>query len=170
MFNTLQNTFLDFFGEQNDIKEMSAREFYNSLDKNSLNNIIVTYYILSKNEEDLKDYIGYKPKKSEMVDFICENLKEIILEYFDLKRDYNFINKQLINNDNKMKEIINKCKGYKILNQEPFEMCISYIISQNNNVKRISNSINLLCKKYGRKIEFDNKEYYLFPTYEQLRN
>lgn len=46
-----------------------------------------------------------------------ENLKEIILEYFDLKRDYNFINKQLINNDNKMKEIINKCKGYKILNQ-----------------------------------------------------
>ena len=65
MFNTLQNTFLDFFGEQNDIKEMSAREFYNSLDKNSLNNIIVTYYILSKNEEDLKDYIGYKPKKSE---------------------------------------------------------------------------------------------------------
>ena len=84
-----------------------------------------------------------------------ENLKEIILEYFDLKRDYNFINKQLINNDNKMKEIINKCKGYKILNQEPFEMCISYIISQNNNVKRISNSINLLCKKYGRKIEFE---------------
>ena len=45
MFNTLQNTFLDFFGEQNDIKEMSAREFYNSLDKNSLNNIIVTYNI-----------------------------------------------------------------------------------------------------------------------------
>ena len=99
-----------------------------------------------------------------------ENLKEIILEYFDLKRDYNFINKQLINNDNKMKEIINKCEGYKILNQEPFEMCISYIISQNNNVKRISNSINLLCEKYGRKIEFDNKEYYLFPTYEQLKN
>ena len=36
MFNTLQNTFLDFFEEQKDIKEMSAREFYNSLDKNSL--------------------------------------------------------------------------------------------------------------------------------------
>lgn len=78
MFNTLQDAFLDFFEEQKDIKEMSAREFYNSLDKNSLNNIIVTYYILSKNEVELKDYIGYKPKKSEMVDFICENLKEII--------------------------------------------------------------------------------------------
>ena len=72
--------------------------------------------------------------------------------------------------DDKMKEIINKCNGYKILNQSPFEMCISYIISQNNNVKRISNSINLLCKKYGTKVEFNNKEYYLFPTYEQLKN
>lgn len=99
-----------------------------------------------------------------------ENLKEIILEYFDLKRDYNFINQQLINRDDKMKEIINKCNGYKILNQSPFEMCISYIISQNNNVKRISNSINLLCKKYGTKVEFNNKDYYLFPTYEQLKD
>ena len=69
-----------------------------------------------------------------------------------------------------MKEIINKCNGYKILNQSPFEMCISYIISQNNNVKRISNSINLLCKKYGTKVEFNNKDYYLFPTYEQLKD
>lgn len=77
MFNTLQDAFLDFFEEQKDIKEMSAKEFYNSLDKNSLNNIIVTYYILSNNEEDLKDFISYKPKKSEMIDFICENLKEI---------------------------------------------------------------------------------------------
>lgn len=78
MFNTLQDAFLDFFEEQKDIKEMSAKEFYNSLDKNSLNNIIVTYYILSNNEEDLKDFISYKPKKSEMIDFICKNLKEII--------------------------------------------------------------------------------------------
>ncbi len=78
MFNTLQDAFLDFFEEQKDIKEMSVKEFYNSLDKNSLNNIIVTYYILSNNEEDLKDFISYKPKKSEMIDFICENLKEII--------------------------------------------------------------------------------------------
>lgn len=99
-----------------------------------------------------------------------QNLKEIILDYFDLNRDYNEINKQLINNDKNMEEIINKCKGYKILNQNSFEMCISYIISQNNNVKRISNSINKLCEKYGTKVNFNNKEYYLFPTYEQIKD
>ncbi len=98
------------------------------------------------------------------------NLKEVITEYFDLDRDYNKINEQLINNDIKMKEVINKCKGYKILNQDSFEMCISYIISQNNNVKRITNSINSLSQKYGKKVVFNKKEYYLFPTYEELKD
>lgn len=99
-----------------------------------------------------------------------DNLEEIIKEYFDLNRDYSIINQELINNDKNMIEVISKCKGYKILNQEPFEMCISYIISQNNNVKRISNSINDISNKYGKKIIFNNKEYHLFPTYDDMKN
>ncbi len=98
------------------------------------------------------------------------NLKEIILEYFDLNRDYDSINEQLINNNINLKKMIDKCKDYKILNQDPFEMCISYIISQNNNVKRISKSIDEICKKYGDKVLFNEKEYYLFPTYQQLKD
>ena len=99
-----------------------------------------------------------------------DNLEEIIKEYFDLNRDYSIINQELINNDKNMIEVISKCNGYKILNQEPFEMCISYIISQNNNVKRISNSINDISNKYGKKIIFNNKEYHLFPTYDDMKN
>ena len=49
-------------------------------------------------------------------------------------------------------------------------MCISYIISQNNNVKRISASINKLCELYGKEILFNNKKYYLFPTYDKIKN
>ncbi len=48
-------------------------------------------------------------------------------------------------------------------------MCISYIISQNNNVKRISASINKLCELYGQKVYFNGKVYFLFPTYEKLK-
>lgn len=98
------------------------------------------------------------------------NIKEIIFDYFDLNRNYNKINNLLIKNDIKMKNIINKCIGYRIINQDPFEMCISYIISQNNNVKRISKSIEELSKKYGTKINYNNKDYYLFPNYKQLKN
>lgn len=99
-----------------------------------------------------------------------DGLEKIIYEYFDLNRDYNSINSEIINNNHELKKIIDKCKNYRILNQEPFEMCISYIISQNNNVKRISKSIEILCSKYGDKVNFRGKEYYLFPKYQDIKD
>ncbi len=99
-----------------------------------------------------------------------DNLKKTIMNYFDLDRDYNKINNEIINYDIEFKNIINKCHGYHILNQDSFEMCISYIISQNNNVKRISSSINKLCELYGEKILFEGKCYYLFPKYENIKD
>ena len=99
-----------------------------------------------------------------------DNLEQVIYEYFDLNRDYNKINNELIRKNKDIKDMIDSCLNYRILNQDSFEMCISYIISQNNNVKRISNSINLLCEKYGKEILFNNKKYYLFPKYENLKN
>ena len=99
-----------------------------------------------------------------------DNLKEVIYDYFDLNRDYNEINNTLIKNNKNIKSMVDKCKNYRILNQDSFEMGISYIISQNNNVKRISKSVNEISKKYGKKVIFKNKGYYLFPTYEELKN
>ena len=98
------------------------------------------------------------------------NIENIIKEYFDLNRDYNFINNELIKKNSKMKEMIDECINYRILNQDPFEMGISYILSQSNNVKRISNMINNISVKYGEKVTFEDKDYYLFPTYEKLKN
>lgn len=98
-----------------------------------------------------------------------DNLENIILEYFDLNRDYDYINNKLILYDSSFEEIVSLCNNYRIINQDFFEMCISYIISQNNNVKRISNSINKLCELYGECIIFNNKKYYLFPKYEVLK-
>ena len=97
------------------------------------------------------------------------NLEEKIIKYFDLNREYNYIYNKL-NIDVIMDECISKCKGYKILKQDEFEVCISYIISQNNNVKRISNSINKLCELKGKSVSFNNKVYYLFPTYDEIKD
>lgn len=99
-----------------------------------------------------------------------DNLENIIYDYFDLNRDYDYINKDIIKRNNSLKNIVNKCINYRILNQDPFEMGISYIISQSNNVKRISNIINNISNKYGKKIIFEDKEYHLFPTYDELKN
>lgn len=99
-----------------------------------------------------------------------ENLEKVIYEYFDLNRDYKSINKEIINNNTELEKIVDKCKNYRILNQDSFEMCISYIISQNNNVKRISKSIEVLCEKYGKQVNFEGKEYYLFPKYQDIKD
>lgn len=97
-----------------------------------------------------------------------DNLKEIVENYFDLKRDYEEINSKIILADTSMKEIIEVSKRHKILKQDKFEMFISYIISQNNNVKRISSSINKLSELFGEEVMFENQKYYLFPTEERM--
>jgi len=99
-----------------------------------------------------------------------DNLEHIINEYFDLNNDYNMINNEILKSDKTLKNNIKLSKGFKILKQDPFEMLISYIISQNNNVKRIMKSVELLSMKYGKKVIFKNNEYYLFPNFDELKS
>ncbi len=99
-----------------------------------------------------------------------ENLENILLEYFDLNTDYEMINRELSDKDKYMNKIIPKCRGYKILKQDHFEMYLSFIISQNNNVKRIGGTVEKLSRKYGKKVIFKDHEYYLFPSFDSLCN
>ena len=102
---------------------------------------------------------------------ICdENIEDIIYDYFDLNRDYERIKETLSEIDENMKKSVLYGKGIRILNQDLWETIISFIISANNNIPRIKGIIERLSKKYGSKISFNGKEYYTFPTPEQLRD
>ena len=99
-----------------------------------------------------------------------ENIKDIVTDYFDLNRDYSSIKKSLAKIDIYMKESIEYGSGIRILNQDLWETIISFIISANNNIPRIKGIIERLSKKYGTKINWNNEEYYLFPTPNQLKD
>jgi len=100
---------------------------------------------------------------------ICDgDIKNICENYFDLKRDYEKIKSNLSNIDNHMKESIKYGSGIRILNQDLWETVISFIISANNNIPRIKGIIERLSKEYGKKIVWQSKEYYTFPTVEEL--
>lgn len=99
-----------------------------------------------------------------------KNLKEIIINYLDLNNNYTKENNELISKDKIIRKYVEKSKGLKILNQSPFETLISYIISSNNNVSRISKAVNNISKSYGEKITFESKNYYLFPALKRLKN
>ena len=102
---------------------------------------------------------------------ICEgNIEKICTDYFDLNRDYTKIKEELSNIDDNLKRSIEYGKGIRILNQDLWETIISFIISANNNIPRIKGIIERLSKFYGRKIVYNNKEYFTFPTPEELRN
>lgn len=96
------------------------------------------------------------------------DIEETIISYFDLRRNYEQMNKAIIRKDKKIKTVVESCIGFKIIRQQPFETVISYIISATNNVFRISNSVDLISKKWGTPVIFENTTYYLFPTLQQL--
>lgn len=102
---------------------------------------------------------------------ICNgNIKEIVEDYFDLKRNYEEIKEQLSKIDENVKISIEYGQGIRILNQDLWEMIISYIISANNNIPRIKGIIERLAKNYGKEINWDGKKYYTFPTVEELKD
>lgn len=83
--------------------------------------------------------------------------------YFDLDSNYLEI-QRTFNDDSIMKEAIGYGKGIRVLNQEPFETIISFMISANNRIPQIKKSIGLISQCYGEKIcEVDGREYYSFP-------
>lgn len=98
------------------------------------------------------------------------NLEEIVIKYFDLDRDYEEMNNIIIKNDDSIREVVEACNGLKMINSYPFETAISYIISANNSVPSIKKSVDMISKAYGKKVEFRNNIYYLFPTPVELEN
>ena len=96
------------------------------------------------------------------------DLNKLVYTYFDLNRDYKKIKNTLSHIDEDMKKSINYGNGIRILNQDLWETIISFIISANNNIPRIKKIIENLCKTYGKKLIWNNNNFYTFPTPEEL--
>ena len=97
-----------------------------------------------------------------------EEFNEIWIDYFDLNTDYQSIRKSLANNKI-LANAMEYGKGIRILNQNHFEMLISFIISANNMIPRIRKSIEVIPMRYGKFIcQDENRKYYSFPTVDEL--
>lgn len=114
-------------------------------------------------------YLIYKDKKGDKEIFIIQKIcgkgsLEDAIEIFDLDTNYKDIKDDILNliKDKKFKldkNIIKKSiefgYGIRILKQNFFETIISFILSQNNNIKRIKNSLDKLRKDLGNEIKID---------------
>ncbi len=110
-----------------------------------------------------------KQGKSIVFEGICEDeIKKIVDDYFDMRTDYAKIKHELSHIDEYLATSIEFGHGIRILNQDLWEMIISFIISANNNIPRIQKIIERISKEYGTPIMWKDETYYTFPTKEQL--
>lgn len=98
------------------------------------------------------------------------DLENIIRYYLDLDFDYEKIHKELLKKDEKLKTALDFSIGLNMIQQDHFETVMEYIISANNSVPSIANALNNIAKRFGKKIVFNSKEYYLFPKSIDLKN
>lgn len=94
--------------------------------------------------------------------------KEIWTRYFDLDRSY----ESLYYEEREKHEFVRKAmdcgRGIRILRQDPWEMLVTFIISQRKSIPAISKSVEALAEKYGHPIETDYEILHSFPTPDEM--
>ena len=96
------------------------------------------------------------------------DFNEIWKNYFDLDVNYEEVKEEL-SKDELLKKSVEFGYGIRILNQDPFEMLISFIISARNSIPSIMKTIKKISERWGDRIEYKDNIYYAFPTPEQLK-
>ena len=149
----------------------------NGVDNFELDHIFECGQCFRWNKQSNGNYIGVaygkviEVEKSEMQVKIYnineEEFHKLWCDYFDLKRDYTVI-KEKFRKDPLLERSVNFGYGIRLLQQEPFELTISFIISSNNRIPMIKRAINKLSEKWGKAIEYKGETYYTFPTVSDL--
>jgi len=84
--------------------------------------------------------------------------------YFDLDTDYSAAIGRIDPEDLYLTKAAAYGSGIRILRQELWEMVVSFLISQQNNIVRIRRCIANICEKYGeKKTAVNGTEYFAFP-------
>ncbi|MCR5421940.1 MAG: 8-oxoguanine DNA glycosylase [Lachnospiraceae bacterium] len=122
-------------------------------------------------EEGLCEIIAYNRKlrirqQGNNFDLDCDRgeWEEIWSSYLDTDTDYRGIGRKIEESgDDYLKSAYRYGSGIRILRQELWETLISFIISQNNNIKRIRGSIEAICSKAALPLRDGSKDGYRFP-------
>ena len=87
-------------------------------------------------------------------------------EYFDLQRDYGHLRSFLVEHGGKpMKLATEFSPGLRHMRQDPWEMLVSFILSQNANIPRIKTMVRRLCENFGDRLACGG---HAFPSFEKL--
>ena len=89
-------------------------------------------------------------------------------DYFDIASDYAAIRAEADPEDAFLQRACDFGAGIRMLRQEPWEMLVSFIISQRKNIPAIQYCIEALCSRYGEPIESGGERFFAFPSAQTL--
>lgn len=97
------------------------------------------------------------------------DFRDVWVPYFDLSADYEMYQSRMAD-DPFLVEAIKVGGGIRMLQQDLWEMVVTFVISQRNNIPRIRSAVETLCREFGSSLgKVDDKVVYSFPVAEQLR-
>lgn len=107
-----------------------------------------------------------KPDAFDLIGATEAEFSALWRRYFDLDTNYQRINAEILERTPEcsrevMKRAISCGEGIRILRQEPWEMLVSFIVSQNNNIPRIRGILQNLCEVCGADGAFPKPEAFL---------
>ena len=97
-----------------------------------------------------------------------EAFEKVWKNYFDLGTSYKKIRSLVPEKDVFLSKSCENGIGLRILRQDPFEMLITFIISQRKAIPAIKESVRLICEKYGKAIDTGREAVYLFPSAKEM--
>lgn len=110
-------------------------------------------------------------QQEQTVRFDCpeDEFEAVWRPYFDLDADYGRYKNAVAKRDKYLQSAIAAAGGLRILRQELWETIVCFIISQQNNIARITKCVKNLCLLFGETCYNKSKQVYnVFPSAERL--
>lgn len=97
----------------------------------------------------------------------CE--ESFVKHYFNLDYPIDEFYKQIQTNA-LFEDVRERARGIRILRQDVWETILTFLLSQNANMKKIRHNLESLSKKFGTKVHYKGEEFFLTPPLGSLND
>lgn len=120
-----------------------------------------------------RNILYLRPMEQGRFEMLCERgaWKAVWENYFDLSRDYAALRSSLSGQAGQNPFLVRALEsgaGLRVLRQDPWEMLVTFIISQRKSIPAIRTAINLLAQTFGEAVQGAGETVYLFPSAGRL--
>lgn len=110
------------------------------------------------------------PKPTYEISCDKQTWNDVWVPYFDLGNNYSEVRRKAQREcqNSFLGEALRYGSGLRILNQDAWEMLVTFIISQRKNMPAIAKSVEMICVRFGEKVETPFETIHTFPSPEKL--